>query len=110
MRGFDIARWRPRLILLEDPCVGNLSKHRYLLAAGYRIIRRYENNGWCVPRESAAQCRWTDRWKSYANTTWPCHPWVFRNLSALDCTKPVTSLISRRSGMLAGGFQSCVCS
>jgi FkbM family methyltransferase len=45
LRGFDIARWRPRLILLEDH-VADLSRHRYLAAAGYRIIRRYENNGW----------------------------------------------------------------
>ena len=50
LRGFDIARWRPRLILLEDH-VADLSKHRYLIAAGYRIVRRYENNGWYVPRE-----------------------------------------------------------
>jgi Methyltransferase FkbM domain len=46
LRGFDIARWRPRLILLEDH-VADLSRHRYLAAAGYRIIRRYENNGMC---------------------------------------------------------------
>jgi len=50
------------LILLEDH-VGNLSKHRYLVGGGYRIIRRYENNSWYVPRESAAKCRWTDRWE-----------------------------------------------
>src|SRR5262245_8926140 len=31
-----------RLILLEDH-VADLSRHRYLAAAGYRIIRRYEN-------------------------------------------------------------------
>jgi FkbM family methyltransferase len=51
LRGFDIGRWRPRLILLEDH-VADLSRHRYLTAAGYRIIRRYENNGWYVPRDS----------------------------------------------------------
>lgn len=61
LRGFDIARWRPRLILLEDH-VADLSRHRYLKRAGYRIIRRYENNGWYVPNESAITCRWPDRW------------------------------------------------
>jgi len=61
LRGFDIARWRPRLILLEDH-VADLSKHRYLKCAGYRIIRRYENNGWYVPGDSAVTCRWPDRW------------------------------------------------
>ena len=62
LRGFDIARWQPRMILLEDH-VADLSKHRYLTSAGYRIIRRYENNGWYVPRESAATCHWRDRWE-----------------------------------------------
>ena len=43
--GFDLAHWRPRLVLLEDH-VGNLEKHRFLRSAGYRLIRRCENNGW----------------------------------------------------------------
>ena len=51
LSGFDFARWRPRLILLEDH-VGNLEKHRFLQAAGYRLIRRFENNGWYVPRDA----------------------------------------------------------
>ena len=62
LQGFDLARWRPRLIMIEDH-VADLSKHRYLNAAGYRIIRRYENNGWYVPRDSAVACRWADRWE-----------------------------------------------
>ena len=62
LRGFDIARWRPRLILLEDH-VGDLSKHRALKRAGYRIIRRYENNGWYVARGSSDKARLADRWE-----------------------------------------------
>ena len=62
LRGFDIARWRPRLILLEDH-VADLSKHRFLTAAGYRIIRRYENNGWYVPYDAPQRCKWGDRWE-----------------------------------------------
>ena len=62
LQGFDLARWRPRLIMIEDH-VADLSKHRYLNAAGYRIIRRYENNGWYVPRDSAISCHWADRWE-----------------------------------------------
>jgi FkbM family methyltransferase len=61
LRGFSIARWRPQLILLEDH-VADLSKHRYLKSAGYRIIRRYENNGWYVPRDAAANATLADRW------------------------------------------------
>src|SRR3954463_7348516 len=60
LRGFSIARWRPQLILLEDH-VADLSKHRYLKSAGYRIIRRYENNGWYVPRDAAAKATLADR-------------------------------------------------
>ena len=62
LRGFSVARWRPRLILLEDH-VGDLSKHRFLKAGGYRIIRRYENNGWYVARGSADKPRLADRWE-----------------------------------------------
>ena len=51
-----------RLILLEDH-VADLSKHRYLTGAGYRIIRRYENNGWYVPSESTVGRQWSDRWE-----------------------------------------------
>lgn len=46
--GLDLARWRPRLVMLEDH-VADLAKHRAMRRAGYRLIRRYENNGWYVP-------------------------------------------------------------
>lgn len=62
LSGFDIARWQPRLILLEDH-VADLSKHRYLTGAGYRIVRRYENNGWYVPNHSAVRMQGTDWWE-----------------------------------------------
>jgi FkbM family methyltransferase len=50
--GFDFARWHPRLILMEDH-VTSLAKHRLLVRAGYRLIRRTGLNGWYVPAESA---------------------------------------------------------
>jgi len=62
LRGFDVTRWRPRLILLEDH-VRDLSKHRYLSSHGYRIIRRYENNGWYVARGSMDKASLADRWE-----------------------------------------------
>ena len=61
LRGFDFTRWRPRLILLEDH-VGNLDKHRFLKSAGYRLIRRFENNGWYVPRAATATVAPRERW------------------------------------------------
>jgi FkbM family methyltransferase len=62
LRGFDLARWRPQLILLEDH-VGNLHKHRFLLAAGYRLIRRVENNGWYVPNDAPVTVGPRERWE-----------------------------------------------
>jgi hypothetical protein len=71
LRGFDIAWWRPQLILLEDH-VADLARHRYLKAAGYRLIRRYENNGWYVPRGSLAGSAGRIAGKSCANIIWRC--------------------------------------
>jgi FkbM family methyltransferase len=62
LSGFDFARWQPRLILLEDH-VADLGKHRFLTRAGYRLIRRCENNGWYVPRASPASVPPGDRWE-----------------------------------------------
>lgn len=39
------------------------AKHRFLTQAGYRLIRRYENNGWYVPRAAAEKVQWADRWE-----------------------------------------------
>lgn len=50
--GFDFARWRPRLILMEDH-VTSLAKHRLLVGAGYRLVRRTGLNGWYVPAADA---------------------------------------------------------
>jgi FkbM family methyltransferase len=80
LRGFDIARWRPRLILLEDH-VGDLSKHRALKAAGYRIVRRYENNGWYVARGSSDRARVLDRWEIVRKYYLALPFRVLRNLS-----------------------------
>ena len=62
LRGFDFARWRPRLILLDDH-VGDLKKHRFLLGCGYRLIRRVGNNGWYVPASEPFKMNWADRWE-----------------------------------------------
>jgi FkbM family methyltransferase len=62
LEGFTFARWRPRLVLLEDH-VGDLSKHRFVTAAGYKLIRRVENNGWYVPADAAAEVTPRQRWE-----------------------------------------------
>ena len=48
--GFDLARRRPRLILIEDKLY-NLSKHRYLTQKGFRLVKRTMLNNWYVPAE-----------------------------------------------------------
>jgi hypothetical protein len=80
---------RPQLVLLEDH-VADLSKHRYLTAAGYRIIRRYENNGWYVPRESAAIRQWSDHWEVLRKYYLALPFRVLRNLSR-RVRKPIRS-------------------
>ena len=62
LSGFDLARWQPRLLLLEDH-VGSLDKHRFLKAAGYRLVRRFENNGWYVPRHATVAVAPRERWE-----------------------------------------------
>jgi FkbM family methyltransferase len=52
LAGFDLARWRPRLLLVEDH-VTDLATHRFLSRAGYRLIRRTGPNGWYVPQAAA---------------------------------------------------------
>jgi FkbM family methyltransferase len=52
LAGFDLARWRPRLVLIEDH-VTNLATHRSLTRTGYRLILRTGLTGWYVPRDDA---------------------------------------------------------
>jgi FkbM family methyltransferase len=62
LRGMSLARWQPRLVMLEDH-VADLTSHRLMTSAGYRIIRRYENNGWYVPRSSNVHMAIGDLWE-----------------------------------------------
>jgi FkbM family methyltransferase len=48
--GFDLARWRPRLILIEDLLL-HLRLHRSLTRRGYRWLRRTGMNNWYVPAD-----------------------------------------------------------
>jgi FkbM family methyltransferase len=51
LKGFDLERWRPRLILIEDLGL-NLTLHRHFKARGYKWIRRTGLNGWYVPADA----------------------------------------------------------
>jgi FkbM family methyltransferase len=58
--GFDLNRWRPRLLLIED-LVMNLRLHRYLSGRGYKWVRRTGLNSWYVPADAPAQVNWEGR-------------------------------------------------
>ena len=51
LAGFDLARWRPRLLFIED-VVQSLDLHRHIVARGYRWIRRTGINSWYVPADA----------------------------------------------------------
>jgi FkbM family methyltransferase len=51
LSGFTFAKWRPRLILLEDHVV-NLAKHSLMRRNGYQLLLRTGLNSWYVPESS----------------------------------------------------------
>src|SRR5262249_16658771 len=73
LRGFSIARYRPRLILIEDD-VQDLSKHAYLKAHGYKLVPRTALNNWYVPKQTDFPVSMFGRWqiirKLYLATWW----------------------------------------
>lgn len=62
LRGFDFAKWRPRLVLLEDHVV-DLHKHHFMQNTGYRLVRRTGLNGWYVPQGQASALGLSGRWQ-----------------------------------------------
>lgn len=50
MRGFDFAKYRPKLILIEDH-LEDLGRHRFLVGKGYRFVHRLGSNNWYVPAD-----------------------------------------------------------
>jgi FkbM family methyltransferase len=71
LAGFDLSRWQPRLLLIEDLAM-NTRIHRALLARGYRWIRRTGINAWYVPAGEPHRASLRGRWqflrKYYAGT------------------------------------------
>jgi len=57
LRGFNLAAYRPALLLVEDR-FRNLQTHLYLCHHGYRLIRRSGGlNSWYIPRENPPSLR-----------------------------------------------------
>jgi len=57
LEGFDLDRWQPRLILIEDHAQ-DLSLHRALLQRGYKWVRRSGLNAWYVPADHPMNVGW----------------------------------------------------
>lgn len=53
LQGFDLSRYRPKLILIEDHR-HDFKKHFYLRRHEYRLVKRTGLNNWYVPSESKA--------------------------------------------------------
>jgi FkbM family methyltransferase len=58
--GFDLARWQPRLLLIEDHAK-SLKLHRLIQQRGYKWVRRTGLNAWYVPADSAMDVAWFGR-------------------------------------------------
>ena len=64
LRGLDFARWRPRLVLVED-LVLDLRLHRFMQSRAYRWVRRTDINSWYVPAEDAWRLGPLERWQFF---------------------------------------------
>lgn len=51
LKGFDIQKYQPRLILLEDKHL-YLTKHHYLKKRGYTLVKRTGFNFWYIPMDA----------------------------------------------------------
>lgn len=60
LMGFDFARWRPELIIVEDR-VDHLRTHRLLCARGYQLVRRNGSNHWYVPSSVDFPVSWGEQ-------------------------------------------------
>jgi FkbM family methyltransferase len=62
--GFDLQRWKPRLLLIEDLLL-HLELHRYLTAHGYQWLRRTGINNWYVPNDAQVEHGLLGRWQYF---------------------------------------------
>lgn len=60
LKGFDWARWHPRLLSVEDHCE-HLQTWNRVRASGYRFLRRIGDNDWYVPPEAPERATAAER-------------------------------------------------
>lgn len=92
LMGFNLERWKPRLLLIEDQ-VHSLKKHFHMKRHGYRLVKRTSFNNWYIP-VGAARPRVTfgERWnlvrKMYIATPWRVGKLWFHRWQAASRTRP----------------------
>ena len=64
LAGLDLAKWRPRLILIEDLAM-DLRLHRLLVSRGYKWVRRNGLNGWYVPADFPMRTGLFGKWQFF---------------------------------------------
>jgi FkbM family methyltransferase len=65
LRGFDLARHRPSVVLVEDH-LQQLGVHRHFVRHGYRVVKRTGVNNWYVPKQQPFHLTsWTERLKLF---------------------------------------------
>jgi FkbM family methyltransferase len=52
LRGFDLGKHEPRLILIEDNFPNRLKVHAHMKQHGYRLVKRTGCNNWYVPKDA----------------------------------------------------------
>ena len=53
LRGFDLQKWKPRLLLVEDHLL-NTKTHKFIEGQQYRLVKRTLFNNWYVPANAEA--------------------------------------------------------
>jgi FkbM family methyltransferase len=62
LAGFDLARWKPGLVLIEDH-IENDAIHRHMKRNAYRRVRRTGDNSWYVRNETPFPVSVFGRWQ-----------------------------------------------
>jgi FkbM family methyltransferase len=90
LRGFDLERHRPAILLVEDH-LQKMNVHRHIARHGYRLVKRTGCNNWYVPRGvefnlTSASERFGLRKEIWLDTPVRCVRFYFKRRSAAKRT------------------------
>jgi FkbM family methyltransferase len=79
LNGLSLAKYRPRLILLEDDAHSR-DKHLYMTGHGYKLVRRTNLNNWYVPAAIEFPISVFGRWQLFRKLYLgaPLRRWKFK--------------------------------